>query len=97
LIKNSIDALQNKEGSIKIEAFPNKNNIHIQVTDNGKGIPKSMFKRIFQPGTTSKERGWGLGLSLAKRIIEDFHQGVIRVQDSQLNTRTVIEIILPEE
>jgi len=97
LIKNSIDALQNKEGLIKIDAFPNKSNIHIQVTDNGKGIPKSMFRRIFQPGITSKERGWGLGLSLAKRIIEDFHNGIIRVQDSQLNIRTVIEIILPEE
>ncbi len=97
LIKNSIDALKNKEGLIKVEAFPNKSNIHIQVTDNGKGIPKSMFKRIFNPGITTKERGWGLGLSLAKRIIEDYHKGIIRVQDSQLNTRTVIEIILPEE
>lgn len=97
LIKNSIDALKNKEGFIKIEAFPNKRNIHIQVSDNGKGIPKSMFKRIFKPGITTKERGWGLGLSLAKRIIEEYHNGIIRVQDSQLNTRTVIEIILPEE
>lgn len=97
LIKNCIDALKNKEGFIKIEAFPNKNNIHIQITDNGKGIPKSMFKRIFEPGITTKERGWGLGLSLAKRIIEEYHKGIIRVQDSQMNIRTVIEIILPEE
>jgi signal transduction histidine kinase len=61
------------------------------------GIPKNMFKKIFLPGISNKERGWGLGLSLAKRIIEEFHRGKIFVADSKVGIGTTIEIVLPEE
>ena len=96
LIKNSIDAMQQKSGEIKITAFETKNQIHIQIKDEGMGIPKSMQKRIFYPGMTSKKRGWGLGLSLAKRIIEEYHHGKIHVLESRIDEGTTIEIILPE-
>lgn len=95
LIRNSIDALCNKAGEIIIDANVQKDKVYIQVKDTGKGMPKKIFKRIFLPGITSKERGWGLGLSLAKRIIEEYHGGKIRVLDSELNIGTTIEIVLP--
>lgn len=96
LIKNALDAIRNNGGEITVSAFSYHGQLYIHVRDDGKGIQKSMFKRIFQPGITTKERGWGLGLSLAKRIIEDYHQGNIRVLDSGLNQGTTIEITLPE-
>ncbi|MFO7896525.1 MAG: HAMP domain-containing sensor histidine kinase [Candidatus Cloacimonadales bacterium] len=95
LIRNSIDALSNKTGEIYIAAFIQKDRVHIQVKDTGKGMPKKIFKRIFLPGITSKERGWGLGLSLAKRIIEEYHGGKIRVLNSEINKGTTIEVVLP--
>ena len=79
LIKNSIDALSKSSGKIEIKAFKSKKYIHVQVSDTGKGMPKKMFKKIFRAGVTTKQRGWGLGLSLAYRIIKEYHNGKIRV------------------
>ncbi len=97
LIKNSIDAMQKKGGNIIVKAFSENGKTHIQIQDKGTGLPKSMYKKIFYPGITSKERGWGLGLSLAKRIIEEYHNGKIHVMKSVLKKGTTFEIILPEE
>jgi len=93
LIKNSVDAMDGV-GSIqcKMMDFPGK--IYIDITDTGKGIPRNQMKDIFKPGFTSKKRGWGLGLSLAKRIIEDYHKGQIFVKESRPNSKTTIRIIL---
>ena len=93
IIKNSIDAIKD-EGEIKIFIEENENKISIYFEDNGIGVSKSDFRNIFNPGFTSKERGWGLGLSLAKRIIEDYHSGEIKVHKSQLNVGTTMVIIL---
>ncbi|MBN1326633.1 MAG: ATP-binding protein [Candidatus Cloacimonetes bacterium] len=97
LIKNSLDAMQGNGGEITITAFSYNKQTYIQIRDNGKGIPKSMYKRIFYPGVTTKQRGWGLGLSLARRIVEEFHKGRIHVLASEINQGTTLEIILPEE
>lgn len=97
IIKNSLDAMQMKEGVILIKAFNKKHKTFIHVGDQGVGMPKSMFKSIFHPGATSKKRGWGLGLSLAKRIVEDYHHGKIQVVESTVDKGTTIEIMLPEE
>ena len=93
LCKNAIDAMDGK-GNITINMFEENNNIFIDVSDTGKGIPRSMQKNIFNPGVTSKKRGWGLGLSLAKRIIEEVHGGKIFVKTSILNKGTTFRIIL---
>ena len=93
IIKNSIDAIKD-EGEIKIFIEENENKISIYFEDNGIGVSKSDFRNIFNPGFTSKERGWGLGLSLAKRIIEDYHSGEIKVHKSELNVGTTMVIIL---
>ena len=93
LVKNAIDAMKGK-GQLKITITNSDKNVRIQVTDTGKGIPKSRFKKIFEPGYTSKKRGWGLGLSLSRRIIEDYHQGKIKVLQSELKKGTTIQITL---
>ena len=93
IIKNSIDAIKD-EGEIKIFIEENENKISIYFEDNGIGVSKSDFRNIFNPGFTSKERGWGLGWSLAKRIIEDYHSGEIKVHKSELNVGTTMVIIL---
>jgi signal transduction histidine kinase len=95
LIKNSVDAMEGK-GTIKVYLVETDKDATIEITDSGKGMPKSIQKTIFSPGYTSKERGWGLGLSLAKRIIENYHQGKIFVQNSEINLGTTIKIILPK-
>ncbi len=97
IIKNSIDAMKGKRGTVKIEVFEKSNSLHIQVSDEGCGISKSMQRKIFSPGVTSKKRGWGLGLSLSKRIIEDYHKGKIYVLKSEPNVGTTIEIVLPKK
>ncbi|SDG55388.1 sensor histidine kinase [Psychroflexus sediminis] len=95
LTKNAIDAMKGR-GSVKISLFEDKNFYKIHVCDTGRGIPSSKFKAIFQPGYSTKERGWGLGLSLSKRIIEDYHSGKIRVLSSSSEAGTIFEIKLPK-
>lgn len=96
LCKNAIDAMPG-HGKIDVTSNESNDKIIIDVEDNGKGIPKSKFKTIFKPGYTTKERGWGLGLSLVKRIIEEYHHGKIHVKKSELGKGTTIRIILPKE
>ena len=93
LIKNGIDAIKDS-GYIKIRISKDQNNTNIYISDSGMGIPKSSFKKIFNPGFTSKKRGWGFGLSLAKRIIEDYHSGEIRVYKSDKGYGTTMLIKL---
>jgi len=95
MIKNCIDAMHMKGGNIFITIVGNEKHTSILIKDEGKGIPKSNFQKIFEPGITSKERGWGLGLSLAKRIVEEFHHGKIRVLESNIGEGTTFEILLP--
>jgi two-component system, sporulation sensor kinase D len=93
LIKNAIDAMLGKgELILIIENTPKK--VKITVSDSGKGIPKKLFKQIFKPGFTTKKRGWGLGLSLSKRIVEDYHNGKIFVKKSELEKGSAFEILL---
>jgi len=93
LVKNGIDAMKGK-GKLKIEILQLENNISIQITDSGKGLAKNQFKAVFEPGYTTKKRGWGLGLSLAKRIIEEFHDGKIKVLRSEIGKGTTMQIAL---
>ena len=93
LVKNGIDAMKGK-GALKITIKSSEKYIFIQVADTGKGISKNRFQKIFEPGFTSKKRGWGLGLSLSKRIVEDYHNGKIKVLQSQINQGTTFQISL---
>ena len=93
LTKNAIDAMGEK-GKITVELTEDDNNVFIDISDTGKGMPHSMYKQIFKPGYTSKKRGWGLGLSLAKRIIENYHKGKIFVKNSVAGQGTTFRIIL---
>ncbi len=92
LVKNGIDAMKGK-GEIAVEIQPQGRWVHVLVTDSGHGIPKKNFRRIFNPGVTSKRRGWGLGLSLVKRIVEEYHQGKVKVLNSG-KLGTVMQITL---
>ena len=94
LIKNCVDAMTGKGGNIIVTATEKHPWIYVHIRDEGKGIPRSQWKKIFNPGVTTKTRGWGLGLSLAKRIIEEYHGGSIRVLESAINEGTTIEIKL---
>lgn len=95
LLKNAANAIEN-EGKITINIIENltKEEVFIDVTDTGKGINRSKFDAVFQPGYTTRKRGWGLGLSLTKRIIENYHSGQIFVKDSELGKGTTFRIIL---
>ena len=93
ILKNSIDAISER-GSIGIYLKEDAKNVLIDFIDNGKGIKKSFFNEVFKPGFTSKKRGWGLGLSLVKRIIEDYHKGQVRVLKSIPHKETIIRIKL---
>lgn len=95
LVKNGIDAMRGK-GYISIEIIPAGAMVNILVTDTGTGIPKSNFQSIFNPGVTSKQRGWGLGLSLVKRIVEEYHDGKIKVLSSS-KEGTIMQISLKLE
>ncbi len=95
LLKNAAEAISG-EGEIIIDISENDKNAIIDVTDSGKGIPKREFKTIFNPGYTSKKRGWGLGLSLSERIIKKYHNGRIFVKQSSLNKGTTFRIMLPK-
>ena len=93
LIKNGIDAIKGK-GSIKVSLEEDLNWVIITISDSGQGIKKELYKKIFSPGYTSKKRGWGLGLSLAKRIISDYHKGKISVKKSVIGKGSTFEILL---
>lgn len=93
LLKNSLDALQG-QGEIDVRISSTEESVFIDVKDTGKGIAKSNFKRIFEPGFTTKTRGWGLGLSLSKRIIDEYHNGKIFVVESEPGKGTTIRIVL---
>ncbi|SDG87469.1 sensor histidine kinase [Winogradskyella thalassocola] len=95
LVKNAIDAMKGK-GDLKLELTQLENKVFINISDTGKGIPKSSFTKIFEPGYTTKKRGWGLGLSLAKRIVEDYHNGKIKVLNSEIRKGTTIQIMLKQ-
>jgi signal transduction histidine kinase len=96
LIKNGIDAMKGK-GTISLHFFEWPHTISIEISDTGSGIKKEYLKKIFSPGFTSKKRGWGLGLSLAKRIITDYHKGKIEVKSSELGKGTTFEIVLKKK
>lgn len=93
LLKNSLDALQGK-GRIEVEISASQNWINIDVRDTGKGMPKSNFKKVFEPGFSTKTRGWGLGLSLSRRIVEDYHSGKIFVLESEIGKGTTFRVQL---
>ena len=93
ICKNAVDAMGGK-GSLVIDINDNHPYVYVDITDTGKGIPSNKFKTVFQPGYTSKKRGWGLGLSLAKRIIENYHNGKIFVKSSELDKGTTFRIVL---
>ncbi len=95
LLKNAVNAIDGK-GSITVEISGNKikKQVFIDVSDTGKGIPRSKFDTVFQPGYTTRKRGWGLGLSLTKRMIENYHNGHIFVRDSEVGKGTTFRIVL---
>ncbi len=95
LLRNALDAMEGA-GCIGAEVYDDNRYVYIDISDTGKGIPSSKFKTIFQPGYTTKKRGWGLGLSLTKRIIEDYHSGKIFVKKSVPNEGTTFTIQLPK-
>ena len=91
LMKNAIDAMKGR-GKLGITIEPEGNSIKINVTDSGKGIPKNQYRSVFEPGFTTKKRGWGLGLSLTKRIVEEYHNGKIKVLHSEIGKGTTMQI-----
>ena len=93
LMKNSLDALQG-QGAINVEVGESGDTVFVEVSDTGKGMPKSNWTRIFEPGFTTKTRGWGLGLSLSRRIIEEYHKGKIAVVRSEMGGGTTIRVTL---
>ncbi|WP_276378709.1 PAS domain-containing sensor histidine kinase [Flavobacterium sp. H4147] len=92
LIKNAIDAMKGK-GTLDIKIEQDSHHIKINVKDSGSGIPKNQFRTIFEPGFTTKKRGWGLGLSLTKRIVEEYHNGKIKVLHSEIGKGTTFQIL----
>ena len=84
--------LKKGELTLRIESFGEK--VKINISDTGKGMPKKMFKQIFKPGFTTKKRGWGLGLSLSKRIVEDYHNGKIFVKKSEMDKGSTFQVLL---
>lgn len=94
LIKNAVDAMEGR-GAISIRTFAEAGNAVIEVSDTGKGIARKDFKTVFNPGYTTKKRGWGLGLTLAKRIVDEYHHGRIFVKDSEPGRGTTFRIQLP--
>ena len=96
LLRNAIDAMDGK-GSISAEVYEDGDTVSIDISDTGKGIPNGKFRAVFQPGYTTKKRGWGLGLSLAKRIIEEYHNGKIFVKRSEEGKGTTFTIRFPKQ
>ena len=96
MIRNGIDSIKNDNGRITIDMNDSTASIIILVADNGCGIPKKDWKNVFRPGFSTKKSGWGLGLSLCQRIINDVHQGRIRVLKSKIDEGTTFEIAIPK-
>ena len=94
IIRNGIDAIEREDGMISISLKKDVDGIKIRIEDNGKGIPKKDWKNIFRPGFSTKQTGWGLGLSLSSRIVEEIHGGSLKVISSSFDTGTIIEISL---
>lgn len=94
LIKNALDAIGDKKGIIDINISEGKNEVNIEVVDNGKGIDPKKRKEVFKPGYSTKRRGWGLGLSLSRRIVENYHSGKIFVKHTVINEGTTFRIVL---
>jgi hypothetical protein len=93
LLKNALDAMEGK-GAIDLYIESHPTDITVDIADTGKGIPKAYYEKVFKPGFSTKKRGWGLGLSLAKRIIEDYHKGRLYVKSSELTKGTTFRIVL---
>lgn len=89
LVKNAIDAMKGK-GTLALNIIEEEKEVKIFISDSGKGIPKNQFRKVFEPGFTTKKRGWGLGLSLTKRIVEEYHKGKIKVFQSEINKGTTM-------
>lgn len=96
VFKNAVDAMKG-EGSITIQVTDQQQFVYVDIADTGSGIGKSKFKTVFKPGYTSKNRGWGLGLSLSKRIVEEYHSGQIFVKSSEVNKGTTFRIVLNKQ
>ena len=96
LLRNALDAMEGK-GRIEAEVYDDHEFVYIDLSDTGKGIPPNKFRTVFRPGFTTKKRGWGLGLSLAKRIIEEYHSGKIFVKKSEVNKGTTFTIKMPKK
>lgn len=96
LLRNAIDAMEKGQGDISAEIYEDDRSVFIDISDTGKGIPTGKFKSVFKPGFSTKKRGWGLGLSLAKRIIEEYHSGKIFVKKSTVDKGTTFTIQLPK-
>ncbi len=95
LCKNAVDALEGRSGCIDIYVMQKEQTVAIDLVDTGKGIRQKDMKNVFRPGFTTKQRGWGLGLSLARRIVEEYHHGKIFVKQSEVGQGTTFRIILP--
>lgn len=93
LVKNAIDAMKGK-GKLQLAIVADADTVKINVTDTGSGIQKKQFQTIFEPGFTTKKRGWGLGLSLTKRIVEEYHKGTIKVLQSEIGKGTTMQVLL---
>ncbi|WP_457651410.1 sensor histidine kinase [Rhodocaloribacter sp.] len=95
LLKNALDAIETEEGRIEVKAWGEHGKVIIEVKDTGKGIDRRNWKNVFRPGYSTKRRGWGLGLSLAKRIVEDYHGGTLTLAQSRLGRGSTFRIELP--
>ena len=95
ILKNAANAIS-REGSITIKITENivKEQIYIDISDTGKGIPRHRFDAVFQPGFTTRKRGWGLGLTLTKRIVDNYHEGEVFVKESEIGKGTTFRIVL---
>ena len=92
---NAIDAMEQGEGNITARVYEEGRYVCVDISDTGKGIPSGKFKTVFKPGYSTKTRGWGLGLSLSKRIIDQYHKGKIYVKQSEVNKGTTFTVKLP--
>jgi signal transduction histidine kinase len=96
LIRNGIDAIASDSGAITVTVSETSKKVLIDISDTGCGIETKHFRNIFRPGFTTKNRGWGVGLSLAKRIVQDYHNGKISIKESMLDKGTTMRITLPK-